>query len=57
MEEDLSGFSKNQKLKQEDYYLSPEGYKIFTKLYHLKRGYCCQSNCINCPYGYKKAKK
>ena len=57
MKEDLSGFSKNQKLKQEDYYLSPEGYKIFTKIYHLKRGYCCQSNCINCPYGYKKTKK
>ena len=20
--------------------------------YHLKRGYCCQSNCKHCPYGY-----
>ncbi|MGA1776952.1 MAG: DUF5522 domain-containing protein, partial [Flavobacteriaceae bacterium] len=20
--------------------------------YHLKRGYCCKSNCRHCPFGY-----
>lgn len=37
-----------------DYYLSPEGYKIMTEKYLLKRGYCCQSGCKHCPYGFDK---
>lgn len=40
--------------KQADYYLTPEGYIIFTESYHLKRGYCCQSGCKHCPYGFDK---
>ena len=23
---------------------------VFTEEYHLKRGYCCKSNCLHCPY-------
>ena len=42
------------KVEGEDYYLSEEGYFIFTEAYHLKRGYCCQSGCKHCPYGYNK---
>jgi len=34
------------------YYISKEGYRVFTKKYHLLRGYCCKSNCRHCPYGY-----
>ncbi|GIV26425.1 MAG: hypothetical protein KatS3mg027_0239 [Bacteroidia bacterium] len=41
-------------LDPEDYYLSEEGYIIFTEKYHLKRGYCCKSGCKHCPYGYDK---
>jgi len=37
-----------------DYYLTPEGYRCFTEQYHLKRGYCCESNCRHCPYGFNK---
>ncbi|MFZ4784269.1 MAG: DUF5522 domain-containing protein [Flavobacteriales bacterium] len=37
-----------------DYYYSPEGYIIFTEHYHRKRGFCCQSGCKHCPYGYDK---
>ncbi len=40
-------------LQIEDYYLSKEGYVVFTEKYHLKRGYCCQSNCMHCPYSRK----
>jgi hypothetical protein len=29
-------------------------YFVFTENYHLLRGYCCQSGCRHCPYGYKK---
>jgi len=39
-------------LEEGDFYLTQEGYKVFTEQYHLKRGYCCQSNCRHCPYGY-----
>ena len=41
-------------LEEEDFYITPEGYKCFTEKYHLKRGYCCKSNCKHCPYGYDK---
>lgn len=42
--------SFTEKFDKEDYYLSPEGFIIFTEKYHLKRGYCCESNCKHCPY-------
>ncbi len=36
-------------LGPEDFYY--EGpYLVFTAAYHLKRGYCCNSNCRHCPY-------
>jgi hypothetical protein len=46
----------NNNVKEEaaDYYYSPEGYIVFTESYHRKRGYCCQSGCKHCPYGYDK---
>jgi hypothetical protein len=52
--EEMSGFSKRSKLDGEDYYLSEEGYIVFTEKYHLKRGYCCKSGCKHCPYGFDK---
>jgi hypothetical protein len=53
--------SFTDKFDKEDYYLSPEGYIIFTEKYHLKRGYCCMSGCRHCPWkdvrdGKKKKK-
>lgn len=42
-------------LEPGDYYYSEEGFIVFTEQYHLKRGYCCQSGCKHCPYGYDKA--
>lgn len=44
------------KFEKEDYYLSEEGYIVFTEAYHLKRGYCCQSGCRHCPYGFGKSR-
>ncbi|HEX7159169.1 MAG TPA: DUF5522 domain-containing protein [Edaphobacter sp.] len=36
-------------LAPEDFYY--EGpYLVFTEIYHLKRGYCCNSGCRHCPY-------
>lgn len=36
-----------------DYSIDSEtGFLIFTELFLLNRGYCCESGCLNCPYGY-----
>ena len=47
--------SKNKLIEGKDYYFNSAGLMVFTKLYHLKRGYCCKNGCINCPYGYRKS--
>ncbi|WP_437927554.1 DUF5522 domain-containing protein [Sorangium sp. So ce291] len=36
-------------IEGEDYYLEG-GRVVFTEVYHLKRGYCCNSKCRHCPY-------
>jgi len=44
-----SDADSSQSLAEEDFYY--EGpYLVFTAAYHLKRGYCCNSNCRHCPY-------
>ena len=45
---------KMKKFEEGDYYLSPEGFRIFTEQYLKRRGYCCKSGCKHCPYGYDK---
>jgi hypothetical protein len=41
-------------LEEGDYYVDELGRFVFTAQYHLKRGYCCESGCRHCPYGFKK---
>jgi len=36
-------------LRAEDFYLEGE-FVVFTAAYHLRRGYCCNSDCRHCPY-------
>ena len=44
-----SADASSGELRPEDFYY--EGpYLVFTAAYHLKRGYCCNSNCRHCPY-------
>ena len=43
-----------KELAADEFYLSAEGYKIYTEKYHLKRGYCCKNGCKHCPFGYNK---
>lgn len=52
----MTFFSKLDKLEDDDYYFTPEGYRVFTEKYLLKRGYCCQNGCKHCPYGFDKSK-
>jgi hypothetical protein len=41
--------TSGEELRPEDFYY--EGpYLVFTAAYHLKRGYCCNSDCRHCPY-------
>ncbi len=36
-------------LRPEDFYMDGP-YLVFTEAYHLRRGYCCNSDCRHCPY-------
>ncbi|MDQ2864399.1 MAG: cysteine-rich CWC family protein [Bacteroidota bacterium] len=36
------------------HYYKEGSYWVFTELYHLLRGYCCESGCRHCVYGFKK---
>lgn len=40
-------------IEGEDFYLENGNY-VFTAQFLLKRGYCCESGCRHCPYGFKK---
>lgn len=46
--------TQNPIKENEDFYYNEQGYKVFTELFHLKRGYCCKSGCKHCPFGYDK---
>jgi hypothetical protein len=54
MAEENGSLERSKHLEEGDYYYSPEGYMVFTEKYHLKRGYCCQSGCKHCPFGFDK---
>jgi hypothetical protein len=41
--------SDGQKLLPDDFYFEA-GLLVFTAAYHLRRGWCCGSNCRHCPY-------
>jgi hypothetical protein len=43
----------NDLIPGEDYYFNEAGLLVMTKEYHLKRGSCCESGCLHCPYGFK----
>jgi len=38
----------------EDYYFE-DGLMVLTARYLLRRGYCCEQGCLNCPYGFVKS--
>ncbi len=40
-----------------DYYINEDGLFVFTKEYHLKRGYCCKNKCLHCPWDYGKPRE
>ncbi|HVT03639.1 MAG TPA: DUF5522 domain-containing protein [Thermoanaerobaculia bacterium] len=36
----------------EDYYLE-RGFLVFTEVFLKRRGYCCESGCRHCPWGFR----
>ena len=46
--ENTAESAPSELLTEDFYYEGP--YLVFTAAYHLKRGYCCNSNCRHCPY-------
>jgi len=51
----LQSASGDPLLEDVDFYIE-NGLYVFTERYLLKRGYCCQSGCRHCPYGFSAAK-
>jgi hypothetical protein len=47
----------NRKLVEgEDFYY--EGpYLVFTEKFLRERGYCCESGCRHCPYGFRRDRR
>ena len=42
--------AEGAELAGEDFYFDGP-FLVFTAAYHLRRGFCCQSDCRHCPYG------
>jgi hypothetical protein len=47
-------FPKGNELIEGKHYYNEHGFMVFTELYHLHRGACCNSGCRHCAYGFKK---
>jgi hypothetical protein len=47
-------FPENNALEAGFHYYMEGQYFVFTENYHILRGYCCQSGCRHCPYGFNK---
>ena len=43
---------RSEMVEGEHYYIE-NGYFVFTELYHLMKGQCCQNGCRHCVYGFK----
>ncbi len=48
LSEETSKLAGSELSPEDFYYEGP--YLVFTAAYHLKRGYCCNSDCRHCPY-------
>lgn len=47
---------KGRLVEGEDFYY--EGpYLVFTEKFLRERGYCCESGCRHCPYGFRRDRR
>ncbi len=47
--------SMDKLVLNQDYYINAQGLFVLTEFYLLKRGHCCESGCLHCPYRNKKS--
>jgi len=47
---DLGASPPPPRPEEADTYFTPDGRMVFTRAYHLRRGYCCGSGCRHCPF-------
>lgn len=40
-------------VEDEELFYYENGLMVMTEAYHLKRGYCCGSQCRHCPYDHE----
>lgn len=40
-----------------DYVFDEQGRVVFTRAFHLKRGFCCGSGCVHCPYDKRRGSR
>lgn len=43
---------QEEPLKEDEDYYFENGLMVLTARYLLRRGYCCEQGCRNCPYGF-----
>jgi len=48
--------NENNFIEGEDFEITADGKVVMTEKYLSKRGRCCSSGCMNCPYGFTKNK-
>lgn len=41
-------------LQEGIHYSMEDNMVVFTELYHIAKGYCCENNCRNCAYGFMR---
>jgi hypothetical protein len=39
------------------FYINKDGYIVLTEKYHLKKGFCCGTGCLHCPYQYQNVEE
>jgi Family of unknown function (DUF5522) len=50
----MEGSRDNPLLVEGEDFYREGAFVVFTARYHLRRGYCCESGCRHCPYGFGK---
>jgi hypothetical protein len=50
----IAPVSLSEMTEGEDFYINDRGLFVFMEAYHKKRGFCCESGCVHCPFGFKK---
>jgi hypothetical protein len=46
--------SEERRLTEGVHFYREGAYVVFTELFLRERGYCCESGCRHCPYGFRK---